>query len=59
LALVDLWLFDAIVPAAWSINAMVATSLADLGHPVSVADFDIALRAAFVEVFGPAIGRTT
>jgi len=28
------------------------TSLVDLGHPVAMADVDIALRAAFEEVFG-------
>jgi lipoyl(octanoyl) transferase len=28
------------------------TSLVDLGHPVTMADADIALRQAFEEVFG-------
>jgi lipoyl(octanoyl) transferase len=29
------------------------TSLADLGHLASMAEVDIALRQAFIEVFGP------
>ena len=29
------------------------TSLADLGHPATMMDVDIALRQAFTEVFGP------
>jgi lipoyl(octanoyl) transferase len=29
------------------------TSLVDLGHPVTMADVDVALRRAFEEVFGP------
>jgi lipoyl(octanoyl) transferase len=32
------------------------TSLVDLGLPVTMGDLDIALKAAFVEVFGPVEG---
>jgi len=33
------------------------TSLADLGHPATMADVDIALRRAFEEVFGAVQAR--
>jgi lipoyl(octanoyl) transferase len=29
------------------------TSLVDLGHPVTMANADVALRQAFEEIFGP------
>jgi len=43
--------FDGIVPCGISGHGV--TSLVDLGHPVTFADADAALRAAFEEVFGP------
>jgi lipoyl(octanoyl) transferase len=33
------------------------TSLVDLGHPVSMADVDVALRQAFQHVFGAVESR--
>ena len=42
--------FDGIVPC--SISQHGVTSLVDLGHPVTLADADVALRSAFDEVFG-------
>jgi lipoyl(octanoyl) transferase len=50
----DLGHFDAIVPCGVVDPRYGVTSLADLGHPVSMTDVDIALRQAFVEVFGKA-----
>jgi lipoyl(octanoyl) transferase len=50
----DLSHFDAIVPCGVSDPRYGVTSLADLGHPASMPDIDIALRLAFAEVFGPA-----
>ena len=44
--------FDAIVPCGVLDPRYGVTSLADLGHPVSMTDVDIALRQAFSEVFG-------
>ena len=48
----DLSHFDAIVPCGVVDPRYGVTSLADLGHPVSMTDVDIALRQAFAEVFG-------
>ena len=45
--------FSAIVPCGVVDPRYGVTSLVDLGHPVSMADVDIALRQAFGEVFGP------
>src|SRR3954466_13879064 len=45
--------FSAIVPCGVVDPRYGVTSLADLGHPVTMADVDVALRQAFVEVFGP------
>ncbi|MEX0921783.1 MAG: lipoyl(octanoyl) transferase LipB [Rhodovibrionaceae bacterium] len=42
--------YDGIVPCGISGHGV--TSLADLGLPVTLADADVALRAAFEEVFG-------
>jgi lipoyl(octanoyl) transferase len=53
----DLAHFAAIVPCGVSDPRYGVTSLADLGHPVSMAEFDIALRQAFEEVFGSASVR--
>ncbi len=53
----DLAHFAAIVPCGVSDPRYGVTSLADLGHPVSMAEFDIALRQAFEEVFGSASMR--
>src|ERR1700722_2849027 len=49
----DLSHFDAIVPCGVVDPRYGVTSLIDLGHLVSMADVDIALRQAFIEVFGP------
>lgn len=48
----DLSHFSGIVPCGVADHGI--TSLVDLGLPVSLADLDIALKAAFEEVFGPA-----
>ena len=48
----DLTHFDAIVPCGVVDPRYGVTSLADLGHPATMADVDIALRWAFEEVFG-------
>src|SRR6266851_5719806 len=48
----DLTHFDAIVPCGVVDPRYGVTSLADLGHPATMADVDIALRRAFEEVFG-------
>lgn len=48
----DLSHFSGIVPCGVSDHGV--TSLVDLGLPVTMADLDIALKAAFSEVFGPA-----
>jgi lipoyl(octanoyl) transferase len=50
----DLTHFEAIVPCGVVDPRFGVTSLADLGHPASLMDVDIALRQAFGEVFGPA-----
>ncbi|TWG95445.1 lipoyl(octanoyl) transferase [Mesorhizobium sp. J18] len=49
----DLSHFSGIVPCG--ISGYGVTSLVDLGLPVTMADFDIALKAAFEEIFGPTI----
>jgi lipoyl(octanoyl) transferase len=49
--------FSAIVPCGVVDPRYGVTSLVDLGHPVTMADVDIALRQAFEEVFGPAEAR--
>jgi lipoyl(octanoyl) transferase len=49
----DLSHFDAIVPCGVADPRYGVTSLADLGHVLTMADVDIALRQAFEEVFGP------
>lgn len=51
----DLTHFDGIVPCG--IREHGVTSLADLGLPVTMADVDVAMRAAFEEVFGGAQAR--
>jgi lipoyl(octanoyl) transferase len=48
----DLSHFDAIVPCGVADPRYGVTSLADLGHVLTMADVDIALRQAFEEVFG-------
>lgn len=53
----DLTHFDAIVPCGVADPRYGVTSLADLGHPASMTDVDIALREAFTEVFGPVQAR--
>src|SRR5690606_17177545 len=47
----DLTHFSGIVPCG--ISGYGVTSLVDLGLPVTMADLDIALKAAFIDVFGP------
>jgi lipoyl(octanoyl) transferase len=49
----DLSHFSAIVPCGVADPRFGVTSLVDLGHPVTMADVDVALRRAFEEVFGP------
>jgi lipoyl(octanoyl) transferase len=49
----DLSHFSAIVPCGVVDPRYGVTSLVDLGHLLSMADVDIALRNAFEEVFGP------
>jgi lipoyl(octanoyl) transferase len=48
----DLTHFSAIVPCGVVDPRYGVTSLVDLGHPLAMADVDIALRQAFAEVFG-------
>src|SRR5215468_2370550 len=49
----DLSHFSAIVPCGVVDPRYGVTSLVDLGHLLNMAEFDIALRQAFEEVFGP------
>jgi len=49
----DLSHFDGIVPCGVGEPRFGVTSFVDLGHVVSMAEVDMALRRAFVEVFGP------
>jgi lipoyl(octanoyl) transferase len=49
----DLSHFSAIVPCGVADPHFGVTSLVDLGHPIGMAEVDIALRGAFEEVFGP------
>ncbi|ABD07076.1 lipoate-protein ligase B [Rhodopseudomonas palustris HaA2] len=51
----DLSHFTAIVPCGISDPRYGVTSLVDLGLPVTMADADIALRAAFTEIFGATV----
>src|SRR6267154_2632774 len=48
----DLTHFEAIVPCGVVDPRYGVTSLADLGHPLTMADVDIALRQGFEQVFG-------
>jgi lipoyl(octanoyl) transferase len=48
----DLAHFSAIVPCGVADPRFGVTSLVDLGHPVTMADVDVALRRAFEDVFG-------
>jgi lipoyl(octanoyl) transferase len=48
----DLSHFDAIVPCGVADPRFGVTSLVDLGHPVAMADVDVALRQGFEQVFG-------
>src|ERR1700723_1558282 len=58
----DLSHFDAIVPCGVADPRYGVTSLADLGHPVAMTDVDIALREAFIDIFGagraPSLGQS-
>lgn len=49
----DLAHFAAIVPCGIAEARFGVTSLVDLGLPVTMAEVDMALRAAFLDVFGP------
>jgi lipoyl(octanoyl) transferase len=49
--------FEAIVPCGVADPRYGVTSLADLGHILTMSDVDIALRQAFTEVFGPVKAR--
>jgi lipoyl(octanoyl) transferase len=49
----DLSHFSAIISCGVADPRFGVTSLVDLGHPVGLADVDIALRQAFEEIFGP------
>lgn len=49
--------FSGIVPCG--LRRYGVTSLVDLGLPVTMADADIALRASFEEVFGPAVSAAS
>jgi lipoyl(octanoyl) transferase len=53
----DLSHFSAIVPCGVADLRYGVTSLVDLGHPVTMSDIDVALRQAFIEVFGPVEAR--
>src|SRR5947208_4230253 len=53
----DLSHFDAIVPCGVADPHYGVTSLVDLGHAVTMAEVDLALRPAFEEVFGTAKAR--
>src|SRR5580698_3276550 len=50
----DLAHFGAIVPCGVADPRYGVTSLADLGHPATMADVDVALRRSFEQVFGAA-----
>jgi len=49
--------FEAIVPCGVADPRYGVTSLADLGQPTGMAEFDTALRRTFQDVFGPIEGR--
>ncbi len=49
----DLDHFSGIVPCGIAASHHGVTSLVDLGHPVTLAEFDALLRAEFEAVFGP------
>ncbi len=55
----DLSHFQAIVPCGISDPRYGVTSLVDLGLPVTMPDVDVALRAAFTEIFGPVVAVPT
>jgi lipoyl(octanoyl) transferase len=49
--------FQAIVPCGVVDPRYGVTSLVDLGHPVTMADIDIALRQTFADIFGPTVAN--
>src|SRR5579859_1091300 len=53
----DLGHFSAIVPCGVADPRYGVTSLVDLGHPIGLAEVDIALRRAFEEIFGPTLAH--
>ena len=48
--------FGGIVPCGISASHYGVTSLVDLGHPITMSEFDSLLRAEFEAVFGPTSG---
>jgi lipoyl(octanoyl) transferase len=54
----DLNHFGGIVPCGVAAPRYGATSFLDLGHVVTMPEVDIAMRAAFTQVFGPVRGET-
>ena len=55
----DLSHFGGIVPCGIAESHLGVTSLVDLGLPVAMSDVDVALRAAFGEVFGESVAAST
>ncbi len=51
----DLDHFAGIVPCGIAASHYGVTSLVDLGHPITLAEFDILLRMEFERVFGPTV----
>ena len=51
----DLTHFAGIVPCGVQEQRYGVTSFADLGHIVSMAEVDMAMRRAFEELFGPTV----
>jgi lipoyl(octanoyl) transferase len=54
----DLAHFDGIVPCGVTAPRYGVTSFLDLGHVVTMPEVDMALRAAFAQVFAPTYGAT-
>jgi lipoyl(octanoyl) transferase len=54
----DLSHFAGIVPCGVREQTYGVTSLVDLGLPITMADFDVALKQAFADVFGPVAEET-
>ena len=52
----DLSHFSGIVPCGISASHLGVTSFVDLGHIITMPEFDIVLRQYFEEIFGPTVG---